>query len=103
MLVVQKTESMSLKGQLASFLNRVGLAWWVEVTTQSPKCVYYFGPFASPQEAEGELPGFIEDLEDEHAQEIQVVVRRCKPAELTIFEDTDFSATLRPQLSQQLP
>ncbi|HEY9825858.1 MAG TPA: DUF1816 domain-containing protein, partial [Stenomitos sp.] len=50
---------MSLKGQLASFLNRVGLAWWVEVTTQSPKCVYYFGPFASSQEAEVELPGFL--------------------------------------------
>jgi hypothetical protein len=94
---------MSFKGQLASLLNRLGFAWWIEVTTQSPTCIYYFGPFTSAQEAEAELPGFLEDLEHERAQEIQAVVKRCQPAELTIFDEPSFSLPRKGRLSQQLP
>lgn len=89
MIVIQQTGSMSFKGQIASFLNRLGFAWWVEVITQSPSCTYYFGPFASSQEAEAEKLGFIDDLEQEQAQGIQVAVKRCQPSELTIFDEPD--------------
>jgi hypothetical protein len=70
-----------------SVLETVGLAWWVEIVTSSPACTYYFGPFASAQEAETERPGYIQDLEGEGAQGLQVVVKRCKPTHLTIFDD----------------
>jgi Domain of unknown function (DUF1816) len=93
---------MSLTGQFASLLNRLGLAWWVEVTTRTPSCVYYFGPFTSSKEAEAELPGFLEDLEYEEAQGIQAVVKRCQPSELTIFDDVDLFSARDPRLSRQL-
>jgi Domain of unknown function (DUF1816) len=94
---------MSVKGQLASLLNRLGLAWWIEITTQSPKCIYYFGPFASSQEAKEELPGYLDDLKHENAEGIQAVVKRCQPAELTIFDEPDRVGSGRQQFSQQLP
>jgi Domain of unknown function (DUF1816) len=70
-----------------SVLETVGLAWWVEIITSSPNCTYYFGPFASAQEAETARPGYVQDLEGEGAQGLQVVVKRCKPTQLTIFDD----------------
>jgi Domain of unknown function (DUF1816) len=94
---------MSLKGQLAYLLNRLGLAWWIEVTTQSPKCVYYFGPFASAEEAKEELPGYLEDLNHESAEGIQAVVKRCQPAELTIFDEPERMSSGQQRLSQQFP
>jgi hypothetical protein len=30
-----------------SYLEKMGMAWWVEIVTEQPKCIYYFGPFAS--------------------------------------------------------
>lgn len=101
--VVQKKRSMSLAGQFASLLNRLGLAWWIEVTTQEPSCVYYFGPFTSSKEAEADLPGFLEDLQHEHAQGIQAVVKRCQPSELTIFDDVEMFSKQKSRLTQQLP
>ncbi len=67
-----------------NLLQALGLAWWVEVKTVSPHCVYYFGPFASSAEAEASKPGYVEDLERESAEGITVSVRRGKPNELTI-------------------
>jgi Domain of unknown function (DUF1816) len=101
--VVQKTRSMSLTGQFASLLNRLGLAWWVEVTTQVPPCVYYFGPFNSSKEAETELPGFLEDLQQESAQGIQAVVKRCQPSELTVFDDVASFPANKQRFSEQIP
>jgi hypothetical protein len=83
---------MTFTGQVASLLNRIGLAWWVEVTTQAPQCKYYFGPFSGSKEAETELSGYIEDLQKEGAQGIQTTVKRCHPSELTVFEETELSA-----------
>jgi hypothetical protein len=94
---------MSLKSQLAFLLNRLGLAWWIEVTTQSPKCIYYFGPFASSQEAKEELPGYLEDLNHESAEGIQAIVKRCQPSELTIFDESEMLDSSRQRFSQQMP
>ncbi len=68
-------------------LDLLGLAWWIEVKTESPACIYYFGPFGSSQNAETAKPGYIEDLQAEGAQNIVSVVKRCKPSELTIADD----------------
>ncbi|WP_448563717.1 DUF1816 domain-containing protein [Trichothermofontia sp.] len=74
---------------LVNLLQSVGLAWWIEITTELPHCTYYFGPFTSEQEARAEKRGYIEDLEQEGAQGIVVIIKRCKPDDLTIYEDDD--------------
>jgi Domain of unknown function (DUF1816) len=68
-------------------LDFLGQAWWVEVSTTQPKCTYYFGPFVDAKEAEKAISGYIEDLESESAQGIQVQIKRCKPERLTIDHD----------------
>ncbi|QYO64870.1 DUF1816 domain-containing protein [Leptolyngbya sp. 7M] len=71
-----------------STLEFLGLAWWIEITTESPNCTYYFGPYVSASEAESDQSGFVEDLEQEGAKAIQVTIKRCKPSQLTIFDET---------------
>ncbi|MBE9028150.1 DUF1816 domain-containing protein [filamentous cyanobacterium LEGE 11480] len=78
-----------MKDILTGSLNAFGLAWWVEITTENPTCLYYFGPFNNAATAEIHKPGYIEDLNREGAQKIQVVVKRCKPKELTVFDETE--------------
>ncbi|MFP4099379.1 DUF1816 domain-containing protein [Coleofasciculus sp.] len=76
-----------MKEVLINSLQFLGLAFWVEIVTDDPQCTYYFGPFSSKQEAESAQGGYIEDLENEGAQGISVNVMRCKPTNLTIFEE----------------
>ncbi len=65
-------------------------AWWVEIKTNQPACTYYFGPFDSEVEAITAQGGYIEDLEQEGAQNIQPVVQLCShPNELTITDEWD--------------
>lgn len=68
-------------------LDILGLAWWVKISTDNPRCTYYFGPFSNESEAQASQAGYIEDLEGERAQGIKVSIERCKPKELTISED----------------
>jgi hypothetical protein len=70
-----------------STLEFIGVAWWVEIVTESPACIYYFGPYANASEAEAEKIGFIADLEQEGARDLKVTIKRCKPEQLTIFEE----------------
>lgn len=76
-----------MKELLISLLNFFGLAFWVEVITESPRCTYYFGPFLTLEDAETAKFGYLEDIETEGAQGIKVTLKRCKPSELTIAED----------------
>ncbi|WP_035991123.1 DUF1816 domain-containing protein [Leptolyngbya sp. KIOST-1] len=64
--------------------------WWVEIKTSQPTCTYYFGPFDSESEAYAAKGGYIEDLEQEGAQNIQVNVQLCsRPEQLTITSEWD--------------
>jgi hypothetical protein len=78
-------------GQMTEFwtniLSFLGRAWWVEVLTAQPKCLYYFGPFADAKEAAVAMEGYVEDLENESNQGIQTHIKRCKPNLLTIEYD----------------
>ena len=76
-----------MKDFLTNLQNALGLAWWVEIMTAEPKCIYYFGPFSDEKAAQTARPGYIEDLEKEGAQNIVVVVKRCKPEQLTVADD----------------
>ncbi|MBE9136248.1 DUF1816 domain-containing protein [Nodosilinea sp. LEGE 07088] len=65
-------------------------AWWVEIKTSQPACTYYFGPFDSEIEATTAKGGYIEDLEQEGAQNIQTLVSLCSdPDQLTITDEWD--------------
>jgi hypothetical protein len=76
-----------MKEVLIKVLHFLGLAFWVEIVTDNPNCTYYFGPFLSDQEAHKAKAGYVEDLEAEGAQGISVSIKRCKPANLTIFDE----------------
>ena len=82
---------MNIQDIWSSVLNTIGQAWWVEISTERPHCTYYFGPFASAVEADTAKAGYIEDLEGEFAQGIQVAIKRCKPVQMTI----DYEASER--------
>lgn len=68
----------------AEFCDRLGLAWWIEIKTSSPACIYYFGPFLTPMEAQAALPGYIKDLEAEQPQNLSFTIQRCQPSQLTV-------------------
>lgn len=77
-----------IKESLTNLLYSFGWAWWVEIVTNNPRCTYYFGPFLSSKEANNAHAGYVEDLEQEGAIGIVVKIKRCKPENLTIAEDT---------------
>ncbi len=80
---------MNIQDIWSSALHLMGQAWWVEITTDRPHCTYYFGPFGTAVEADEAKAGYVEDLESESAQGIQVAIKRCKPAQMTIdYEET---------------
>lgn len=90
---------------LLNVLEFLGLAWWIEIITETPSCTYYFGPFVSAKEAAAEKAGYIEDLEQEGAKGIRIVVKRCKPVQLTVFDEAAETKRLRgisPIFSSQL-
>lgn len=94
----------NLKEAVINTFNRLGLAWWVEIVTQTPRCTYYFGPFLSSADAKLAIKGYLEDLETEGAQGIQVNVKRCKPNDLTIADDLGerFDRKVKPAFSGQM-
>jgi len=72
---------------LTSFLSAIGLAWWVEITTDNPRCVYYFGPFPDKKAAQSHQGGYVEDIEREGATNLKINIKRCKPSNLTIYDE----------------
>ncbi|OKH22761.1 hypothetical protein NIES593_11575 [Hydrococcus rivularis NIES-593] len=78
-----------MKEFLLWILNLLGLAYWIEIVTDYPKCTYYFGPFMSYEEARMAQGGYIEDLQQEKAQGIAVIIKRTKPVTLTIFDEKE--------------
>jgi hypothetical protein len=76
-----------MKEVVIKILQFLGLALWVEIVTDNPHCTYYFGPFFNEKEAMVAKGGYIEDLENEGAQGIVVKIKRCKPSNLTIFDE----------------
>jgi Domain of unknown function (DUF1816) len=82
-----------MKELWVSVLEASGLAWWIEITTESPSCTYYFGPFATAREAKTAKPGYIDDLELEGAKGFKTAIKRCKPTKLTIFDEESESVS----------
>lgn len=85
-----------MKEFFISFLEMIGLASWVEVKTDYPRCTYYFGPFLYRNEAEVASVGYEEDLKAEGAQGIKLAIKRCKPENLTVFDEKEEVKPLNP-------
>ncbi len=78
------------KRSLSDFQLKLDSSWWVEISTNSPDCIYYFGPFRNIKEAKTAYLGYVEDLESEAAQEIVVnIIKRDKPDRLTVFDEEE--------------
>lgn len=69
---------------ISDLLNRLGLAYWVELRTEQPSCLYYFGPFLTRPAAERAIAGYTSDLEGEGATCVTVQIVRCRPDVLTL-------------------
>ena len=82
-----------MKELVTTLLDIVGLAYWIEIKTEKPQCIYYFGPFSNREEAISAQGGYLEDLANEGAENIQVTLSsRSTPEELTIFDEAaDFA------------
>ncbi len=80
---------MNIQDIWSDALHLVGQAWWVEITTDRPHCIYYFGPFVTEIEATANKSGYVEDLESELAEGIQVTIERGRPAQLTIEHESE--------------
>jgi len=80
-----------MKELFTNIKQALGRAWWVKISTDTPACVYYFGPFVSEQEAAAEQAGYVEDLKQEGAQGIKVEIQQCKPSSLTVFDEASDS------------
>ena len=44
--------------------NKLGLAWWAKVETQTPSVTYWYGPFLSKRGLNKNLEKFLSDLID---------------------------------------
>jgi Domain of unknown function (DUF1816) len=86
------TFSMTFLGRFQVWVNRLikillperlTQAWWLKVKTQSPDCIYYFGPFDSKEEATFLQAGYLEDLIQEGAQNVRLAVEKACPQQLT--------------------
>lgn len=60
---------------------------WLKVRTQTPQCIYFFGPFDSRREARDHQDGYLADLIQEGAQDIRVTLQKKEPQVLTIAKD----------------
>jgi hypothetical protein len=60
--------------------------YWIEIKTNNPTYVYYFGHFDSPLAAKLMEKDYIDDLIDESAIVVSVKIKQCQPEELTIDE-----------------
>jgi hypothetical protein len=94
----------NIKELSINIFHNLGLAWWIEITTQNPRCTYYFGPFLSLKDAKTAIKGYVEDLEQEGAQGIAIDVKRCKPSALTVADDLGerFDRKVKPVFSGQM-
>ena len=90
-----------MKEFLTRFLNQIGQAFWIEIKTQVPNCVYYFGPFLTEQEAHAEKQGYWEDLEAEGATGIVMNIKQCRPTQLTIAEDDEDDTAWKEWIAHQ--
>jgi Domain of unknown function (DUF1816) len=87
-----------MKEFFISMLEKLGMAFWIEIVTEVPRCTYYFGPFLNRTEAESMKIGYLDDLNSEGAVGITVMISQCyTPDHLTV----EFGEHEAGQISQK--
>ena len=76
---ITKTSNSSISQKFIS----PNIPWWIEILTEIPRCLYYFGPFDTKEEACYYQSGYEEDLKGELAQGITIQIKQCSPTILT--------------------
>ena len=70
---------------LSQLKGLFGNLWWIEISTDTPGYIYYFGPFKHEAEATQAAAGYVEDLEQEGAALRQTsIMKRSTPKQLTV-------------------
>ncbi|MEO1349419.1 MAG: DUF1816 domain-containing protein [Cyanobacteria bacterium J06635_15] len=60
-------------------------AWWVEIVTDAPQCLYYFGPFENEAQAAQAQTGYGGNLEQDAAELLRISVMQCpKPSQMIV-------------------
>ena len=70
---------------IRNFGNKLGLAWWAKIETESPSATYWYGPFITKRSLKENMPSFIQDLADEGSINIKHSFVRCKKDEPLTF------------------
>lgn len=63
------------------------LGWWLQVDTQNPIGIRYFGPFRSQEEAESLKYKYCLDLTHDHIRVLDCRAKFCQPRQLVIDEN----------------
>ena len=58
--------------------------WWIEIKTDKPRYIYYFGAFDSYWDTISIKNDYIQDLEEEGAKIIDIQIKKCQPEQLTV-------------------
>ena len=66
---------------IRNFGNKLGLAWWAKVETESPSATYWFGPFLTKRSLIENLGIFLNDISDEGSKNIKHSIIRCNREE----------------------
>ena len=66
---------------IRNFGNKLGLAWWAKVDTETPSATYWYGPFLTKRSLNENLKNFLNDLSDEGSKNINHSIVRCKKEE----------------------
>lgn len=62
--------------------------WWIEITTDKPRYIYYFGDFSTYWEALFLASEYRQDLEEEEAEVINIQIEKCQPEHLSICPES---------------
>ena len=65
--------------------NKLGLAWWAKVETDTPSATYWYGPFITKRSLNENLENFLNDLSEEGPENIKHSIMRCKKEEPLTF------------------
>ena len=66
---------------IRNFGNKLGLAWWAKVKTDTPSATYWYGPFLTKRSLIKNLDYFLNDLSEEGSKDIKHTIVRCKKEE----------------------
>ena len=66
---------------IRNFGNKLGLAWWAKVETDTPSATYWYGPFLTKRSLNKNLEKFLRDLYQEGSKEIKHSIIRCNKKE----------------------